>query len=73
MPHLTVAESTPRTAPAAMPAPLELVEKPRCSLCGETLREDKGFAMVSPFLARNVTVCRACHRAALSEGYRPQA
>ena len=56
-----------------MPVPLELVETPRCSLCSEPIREGRSFAMVSPFLGQTVTVCRACHRAALGEGYRPQA
>jgi len=45
----------------------------RCSLCGAPLTSPaERFTMVSPFgNGGRVTVCRACHRAALGEGYRP--
>ena len=72
MAKVSVVPSSQRTAAAAGPPRLELVETPRCSLCGEPLPEGRSFSMVSPFLANTVTVCRACHRAALGEGYSPK-
>jgi hypothetical protein len=45
----------------------------RCALCGASLVGDPlPFHMVSPLVSMgHVTVCRGCHKAALSEGYRP--
>jgi len=45
----------------------------RCALCGASLVGDPvHFHMVSPLETMgHVTVCRGCHKAALSEGYRP--
>ncbi len=69
----TTPPNAPQTGPAGRPAPLGLVETPRCSLCGEPLDPKATYKMVSPFLAKPVSVCHTCHRAALGEGYRPQA
>lgn len=55
------------------PASVTPIEGSRCALCGASLvSEPIKYRMVSPFVAMgSVTVCRRCHKAALSEGYRP--
>ena len=48
-------------------------EERRCALCGGSLADEPvWYPMVSPLVSMgSVTVCRRCHRVALSEGYRP--
>jgi hypothetical protein len=55
---------------AASVTPLDDV---RCALCGASLvGKRERYRMVSPLVTMGkVTVCRTCHRPALSEGYRP--
>ncbi len=57
----------------SVPATISPLDGARCALCGTSLVGDPlRYHMVSPLVAMgSVTVCRACHRAALSEGYRP--
>jgi hypothetical protein len=72
--HVHSADPT-RPAPikigeAASVTPLDDV---RCALCGASLvGKRERYRMVSPLVTMGqVTVCRICRRAALSEGYRP--
>jgi NAD-dependent SIR2 family protein deacetylase len=55
------------------PATVSSLGSARCALCGASLVGDPlHYHMVSPLVAMgSVTVCRTCHKAALSEGYRP--
>jgi len=59
----------PHTAEASV----STLESARCALCGCSLvKEPIRYHMVSPLVSMGpVTVCRACRRVALSEGYRP--
>jgi hypothetical protein len=57
----------------SVPATVSALDSARCALCGASLVGDPlHYHMVSPLVAMgSVTVCRTCHKAALSEGYRP--
>lgn len=62
-------------AKAAKPRSLEAVDDLVCNLCGEPLTANRQrFRMVSPLAtAGSIVVCSTCRRAALGEGYRPDA
>ena len=66
-------ESVERAMRPHTDASVSTLHSARCALCGRSLvKEPIRYHMVSPLVSMGpVTVCRACRRAALSEGYRP--
>lgn len=60
-------------AASAPAAPVRMIATARCALCGVRLEEGaRRFTVISPRSAeRALTVCGACRKAVLSEGYRP--
>jgi hypothetical protein len=58
---------------SSVPGTISSLESARCALCGTSLVGDPlHYHMVSPLCVMgSVTVCRACRKAALGEGYRP--
>jgi len=69
-------EGVPIDAPPAAspgPSPVRTIVATRCALCGAHLEEGtQRFTVISPRSAERVlTVCGACRKAVLSEGYRP--
>ena len=77
MSHLGFVPSADPQAPPSSrigeAATLTLIDDVRCALCGTSLVGTRErHRLVSPLVSMGeVTVCRTCHRAALSEGYRP--
>lgn len=54
------------------PAIVRSIESAHCALCGSKLgTRSLRYHVVSPQRCEMITVCHTCHRAALSEGYRP--
>ena len=71
--RLHIGDSTGEGSLVTESATVSRLESARCALCGRSLvKEPVRYHMVSPLVSMGpVTVCRACRRVALSEGYLP--
>jgi len=67
-------EAAPPLHPIEAPmAPVVELPASRCALCGDSLVNQRvSYRMLSPLVAMGpVTVCHACRRAAIGQGYVP--
>jgi len=72
--HPMPARSEGTGAPASgIPATVHAIDSAHCGLCGAKLSARAlRYHVVSPQCCEApITVCHTCHKAALSEGYRP--